>query len=815
LASARLGTLRFRPGGFVASLVVAPDGKTLAALGTDGIVSTLDAADGRVLRRFSTGSTRQRPGLSPDGRWAATLSGPGKLPIDPDASLELWDCARGAKVRSFGKAPYCLAQFSPDGKLLAGLRYDELVDLWDPQTGQQVGGWRAGDGRYDPLFTGRFTPDGKWLVTSHKKQMVRCWDVATGARLLEVRDLPVSDLFAVSAEGVLAVDGREVEAPVPGAGGAPRKSGTVRIRLIDLKTGKDVLRATAPPETVPQNRPTWFIKGEFSPDGKLLVTTGFDNQVRLWDVATGKHVRSWPFAANFPGALAFSADGKRLALADAGTTVRLLGIAGDEVAAPPGNRSGFFQPSFTPDGRTVLTLCDNDATLLAWDAATGRLRRRQQWPAEQVAAGALAGDGASFYSWSQVRGLRSWDVATGKETRRWPDEYGVPFFQRIVPSPDGKTLALVFQRPTMVLADAATGKELRRLETHSPWPFGAAFARDGRTLVTWGGDGYARVWDVATGKELRHFGYAETPRTAPRMIQPGPGPGTALVIYTAAVSPDARSMAFGGRSGFIAINDLSTGDEVRRVERLPANVSVKAFSPDGRTLAWSAPGDATVHLMEVASGQERHRLVGHRGEVTNVAYAADGRRLVSASEDTTALVWDLGPAAAGTPAERDAPWDDLTGADAARAYRAVRLLAASPAFFRDRLRPVAPADEARVARLIAELDGDDFAAREKAAAELERLGETATPAVRKALAKQPSAEVRRRLDALLQKATRAAWDVTPDRLRLVRSLEALELAGTPDARQVLEGLAGGAEGAWLSEEARVALRRLTSRKKEP
>jgi RNA polymerase sigma factor (sigma-70 family) len=806
-ALARLGTLRFRPGGFLASLAIAPDGKTLVALDTRGNVCVLDAADGRTLRRFATGATRQRPALSADGRWAVVLAGKGGLPIDPEVSLELWDCSRGTRVRAFGKAPFATACFSADGKVLAGLRYDEVVELWDPHAGRPLRSWKAGNGPgYDLLFRGRFTGDGRTLVTSHRNQTVRCWDVATGGRMQEVRDLPPSDLCAVSSLGVLAVDGRGDAAPGPGEG----KPAEVRLRLIDLKTGKDLLRAAAPPETVPKGRPGWFVRGEFSPDGKQLVTAGFDNRVRLWDAATGKHVRSWAFIANVPGALGFSADGRRLALADGGTVVRLLDVAGGEAALPAGNRTGFFEPRFTADGKTVLTLGDHDAALHAWEAATGRLRRRQQWPAEEVALSALGCDGRTIFSWGQDRHLRRWDAATGKEVGRWADDYGVPYIQKIVPSPDGKTLALLFQRPTIVLVDTASGKERRRLEAHSPWPFGASFSADGRSLVTWGGDGRARAWDLATGKQLRQITYAEAPGAARGPAAPG---GRGLVSFSAAVSPDARLLAFGGR-GFIAVHDVAGGEEVRRVEGLPANVSVRGFSPDGRTLAWSGPGDDAVHLLEVASGKERHRLAGHVGQVTSVAFSADGRRAVSASEDTTALVWDLGPAAAALPAGRDAAWDDLAHADAARAYRAVRRLAASADAVRRRLRPVPPADAERVARLIGGLDSDAFSARAKAGAELERIGEVAGPACRKALDKGPSLEKRRRLQAILDGYARAAREITPERLRCSRGLEALELAATEGARRALEELAGGAEGAWLTEEAKAALRRLAGRSGE-
>jgi RNA polymerase sigma factor (sigma-70 family) len=798
-ALARLGTLRFRPGGVVSSLVLAPGGKTVLTLDTRGNVCVLDAMNGQTLRRFSTGRTRQRPALSADGRWAVVLSGPGKLPIDPEVSLELWDCSRGVKTRTLGNAPYATAAFSPDGKVLAALRYDEVVELWDPHAGRLIRRWQAGTGPgYDLFFTGRFTADGKAFLTSHKKQTVGSWDVATGARLLEVRDLPVSDLFAVSSRGVLAVDGRAPS--LPGVRPPQGKRPEIHIRLIDVTTGKDLRRAAAPPETVPQDRPTWFIRGEFSPDGKQLITTGFDNQVRLWDVTTGKHLRSWPFLASMPGALGFSSDGRRLALADGGTTIRILDLDGAEASLPAGNRTGFFESRFTPDGKTVLTMCENDQVLHVW-SPDGRLRRRQQWPAQQMALSALSRDGTTIFSWGLDRNLRCWDAVTGKEVRRWQDRYGLDYIQKIVPSPDGKTLALVFQKPTMVLVDALSGKEIRRLQAHSPWPFGAAFDPDGRWLVTWGGDGLARVWALATGKELRQFAFTAGRGPARGPVPPG---GWGLVIYTAVASPDARLLAFAPRKEFIAIHDVTSGEELRRVEELPEGAAVKSFSPDGRTLAWSAPGDRAVHLLEVASAQERHRLVGHQGEVTTVSFSPDGRRAVSASESTTALVWDLGPTAA---ADR-AAWDDLAGSDAVRAYRAVRRLAASPTVLRDRLRPVPATDARRIARLIADLDSADFSLRQKAGSELERLGDLTVSACRRALDKAPSAEARRRLQALLQKNARAGWEITPERLRLARALEALELSAAPAARQVLEKLAAGAEGAWLTEEAALALRRL-------
>jgi len=159
----------------------------------------------------------------------------------------------------------------------------------------------------------------------------------------------------------------------------------------------------------------------------------------------------------------------------------------------------------------------------------------------------------------------------------------------------------------------------------------------------------------------------------------------------------------------------------------------------------------------------------------------------------------------------------LAGDDSVRAYDAIRRLSVSPheliAFFRQHLKPVATADEKRIAQLIADLDSDEFAAREKATRELEALGEAAAEPCRTALTGNPSIESRRRLERLLSKQIHDMGQPSAERLRTLRALEVLERARTPEARQLLTTLAKGAPGAWLTREAKAALERLTQRPK--
>ena len=122
--------------------------------------------------------------------------------------------------------------------------------------------------------------------------------------------------------------------------------------------------------------------------------------------------------------------------------------------------------------------------------------------------------------------------------------------------------------------------------------------------------------------------------------------------------------------------------------------------------------------------------------------------------------------------------------------------------------PVPAADAQRLARLIKDLNSDNFKARQNATRELEGLGEVALSACQKAMADKPSLEVRQRLQTLLSTQHEARWSITPERLRMLRCIEVLELSRTAAARQLLAHLAKGAPAARLTEEAKSALRRV-------
>lgn len=276
--------------------------------------------------------------------------------------------------------------------------------------------------------------------------------------------------------------------------------------------------------------------------------------------------------------------------------------------------------------------------------------------------------------------------------------------------------------------------------------------------------------------------------------------------------------------------ETATGREVgARWPKLKTTYHLTGISlaNDGRTAAaifghWESfdkgTGSCTreasnVVLYEVATGRPRRRLPLIDGQV-QCAFTHDGKDLVTSSSDGTAMVWEVYP----RPAEQVKPlsaddarrlWDALADEDPEKAFAAVCRLKASPAeavaLIGARLKPVA-LDADRIRRPLTDLDSDRFATREAATKELSEQGEAGESILRQALKADLSPEARWRIEDLLRQIEER--DAGPAGLQRLRALEVLEHAGTPQAKQLLERLAGGAKEARLSRRAKSVLERL-------
>jgi hypothetical protein len=346
-------------------------------------------------------------------------------------------------------------------------------------------------------------------------------------------------------------------------------------------------------------------------------------------------------------------------------------------------------------------------------------------------------------------------------------------------SPDGRRLAIGYY-------ETEPRKENRRLDT-------------------------VRVWDVATGKLVR--GLRPT------------GGGAWLQLL--AFSPDGKTLATVERGMPPQLFDVATGRELCRLlgyhgtrDRDRQTHQTIAFSPDGTLVATNAGKNDGIVLWEAASGKAVRLLAGHDGGTRSLAFSPDGRKLLSGGADSTALVWAVSPRG-GESVKRGAwtketparLWDDLAK-DPEVAYPALWSLLANPdaavALLEKRLKPDEKSDPKRIERLIADLGDDDFEVRQKADADLRKLGERAETALRRALETAKDLEVRKRAAGLL---ARLEAPPTGDQLRERRAIHALEAIATPKAEALLRALAKGGEGRKTAAAA-LALERMAARQQK-
>ncbi|HLN31769.1 MAG TPA: sigma-70 family RNA polymerase sigma factor [Gemmataceae bacterium] len=329
---------------------------------------------------------------------------------------------------------------------------------------------------------------------------------------------------------------------------------------------------------------------------------------------------------------------------------------------------------FLPEAKALLAADWHGVHV--WDVDTGRHLRRFGDPrGRQFQDIAFSADGRTVALSFSEGDIEIWDATNCRQLRT----LRAGRFPGLALSPDGRTLAVCDHGANVTqqlhLWDTTTGEERHRLSGHAKTVYSFVFAPDGKTLLASGDDNSIRLWDVATGKQMRQFDHQEP--LGRLTVSPN---GKMLAAVSLKVFRGENSSGWFS-SKKVTLWDLNRGKQTHELQRHdPRGVNALAFTPDGHTLVtcdlrsshwWdvvtgkelAGPGqsfgmvgamafgsggtllatgglDQMVRLWDVANNREKLLSGGHRGPVTSVAIAPDGLTFATGGGDHVIRLWD-------------------------------------------------------------------------------------------------------------------------------------------------------------------------------
>jgi WD40 repeat protein/serine/threonine protein kinase len=356
----------------VLSMAFCRDGKTLAAGTVAGAIQLWDLATAREAKSPTPRLTFRGHdtavngvALSPDGDCLASVG---------DISVRLWDAATGKErvpVAGSRRALQAVA-IAADGATVATTGPDQNVRLWDVATGKE---------RAAPLllegagYSLAFSPNSKLLASAAVQGIVKLWDPVTGS-------LQTSFKLRRSrpAHLVFIEDGRTLAAV--GVGGNYANQGN-DLTLWDVPEGRERESGLATDAPV--------ACADVSRDGRTLALGLNQAAVQLWDMHANKAGPLWQTSTQVQSAIAFSPDGKTLAMGS-NAAVHLRDLAGGPAHAPHTlHKKWVYGLAFSPDGR-LLASADEDGRVVIWDRTANR--KLKEWEFRGAVAGIVfAADG--------------------------------------------------------------------------------------------------------------------------------------------------------------------------------------------------------------------------------------------------------------------------------------------------------------------------------------------------------------------------------------------------------------------------------------
>ena len=668
-----------RHGDEIVSADFSHDGTRVLTASHDHTAHLWDAVSGRLIRNLNEhNGALLEASFSLDDTRIFTVS--------YDRNARLWNAASGDLLETYKGLPSPLPQrfvagMAPDGARAALATGDRSLRLVDLRTSKVIETLRGHTGA---ITTAAFAPDGLRLATACSDGTARLWAAATGKLLAAVRrpsgplrtiavapgrqrPLTVGEDRVARLWSEVGVHVAALTAHTGAIGGAvfSPDGGTVATYSDDhtailwgTQGGKQLAALTGHTGAV--------LDLSFSADGRRLVTAGADHAAKVWHAGGALVVDLVGHTENVRQAR-FSPDGSRVLTTSDDTTARLWNsTSGNVVATLEGHTGRVLAGRFSPDGTRVLTTSE-DNTARLWDASLSNAIPTLKGHAAPVRMARFSPDGARIVSVSDDKTARLWDSTNYRLVRVLEGHTGPVSSAVFAGGGSGRVLTLAQDDTSLRLWSSQDGALLATV-SHAGPVLAATFSRDSTRLVTAGADDTLRQWDAKTGQEVGKScqgmrggvdtaalspggafaltGNRDTNRaslTADGCVVIGDLVGHSGPITGAAFSPDGGLVATISTDNTTKLWSTRYGNDLDTLDTGSGAVHSVAFSHDGTRLVVATARDAWVYAL-ADQGTRTHVLAtlqGHSAAVLHASFSANSPRIVTASSDNTAKLWDL------------------------------------------------------------------------------------------------------------------------------------------------------------------------------
>jgi WD40 repeat protein len=505
------------------TLVFTPDGKSLIVGGGDGVVSLWAVSSSpRKLNHTQLHGT-VTVAVSLTGKMAAFTSADSKRNTFP---IVLWDLSANRRAGELigHRDAVTSVVFTTDGKSLASGSSDKTVRLWDVARRQQ----QASVSFTNKVFSLAFSPDDHLLAIGCEDGGVKLLDTTTKQVSITLRghhEAVTSLAFTANGQLLFSCDNKldyEEDASVT----FDDEADDTAIKSWDIAS---LIREQTPATSVGIR----IIRTvAYAEQGSTLVVVGrgsAGNEVILLDTETNNQLRRFPLRVPSPRLVALSPDGRLIATAARGSATLLNGVSADPIGKPLEHGPEILLIAFSPDGKRLATVAAGGVRL--WDTASQDLVKELNDQTRNVLGLAFSPDGRYIaLVYGDMLELRDKDLANPRQIKIQSsgekDSSGDDrnrSVRAVAVSPKGRVCAIGDDEGQVVLIETKGLKVLATLKTAATHSL--AFSPDGNHLVTGGGEGAVKLWDMVSFRELLTLG------------------GDAFPIVSVAFSPDGRTLA--------------------------------------------------------------------------------------------------------------------------------------------------------------------------------------------------------------------------------------------------------------------------------